>query len=143
MQTVNKSALVPYSAVQMYELVNDVAAYPQFLPWCRTARVEDRRDDELLASIEMAKGRLHKSFTTRNRLYPHERIELFLVDGPFRHLHGVWRFQALREDACKVSLSLEFEFANLLIRTAVGPIFNRIADTLVDSFCRRAEQVYD
>lgn len=142
MSKVNKSALVPYSAAQMFDLVNDIESYPKFLPWCRSARVVSRAENELQASIEMAKGRVHKSFATRNRLHPPERIELQLVEGPFSRLQGVWQFQALREDACKVSLHLEFEFANALLRAALGPIFNHIADTLVDSFCQRAKQIY-
>lgn len=86
---------------------------------------------------------MHRSFTTCNRLNPPERIELRLVDGPFRYLEGAWQFTTLREDACKVALRLEFEFANALLRATIGPVFNRIADTLVDSFCQRARQVYD
>lgn len=142
MPTVNKSALVPYSAEQMFELVNDIESYPMFLPWCRSARVLAREGDEVRAAIEIAKGRVQKTFETRNRLQRPERIELQLVKGPFSKLHGVWLFQPLREDACKVSLDLEFDFANLLMRATVGPVFNRIADTMVDSFCKRAERVY-
>lgn len=142
MPTVDRSALVRYSANQMFDLVNDIESYPQFLPWCRSARVLSRQEDEIRATIEIARGRVRKSFTTRNCLNPPETIELQLVEGPFSHMHGLWHFQDLRDDACKVSLKLEFEFANALLRAAIGPVFNRIADSLVDSFCRRAEQVY-
>lgn len=139
---VDKSALVPYSATQMYDLVNDIESYPRFLPWCRSARIVSRSEDHIEATIDMAKGPMHRSFTTCNWLHPTERIELQLIDGPFRRLEGDWRFTPLREDACKVALRLEFEFANAFLRAAIGPIFNRIADTLVDSFCQRARQVY-
>lgn len=142
MPTVNKSALVPYSAEQMFELVNDIESYPVFLPWCRSARVLAREGDEVHATIEIAKGRVRKTFETRNRLQRPERIELRLVEGPFSRLHGVWLFQPLRGDACKVSLDLEFDFSSLLMRATVGPVFNRIADTMVDSFCKRADRVY-
>lgn len=143
MPTVNKSALVPYSAEQMFELVNDIESYPVFLPWCRSARVIAREGDEVRAAIEIAKGRVQKTFETLNRLQRPERIELQLVEGPFSRLHGVWLFQPLRENACKVSLNLEFDFSSLLMRATVGPVFNRIADTMVDSFCKRADRVYD
>lgn len=142
MSTVNKSALIQYSAGQMFDLVNDIDAYPQFLPWCRSAGIVRQSADDLDARIEIAKGRVHKSFTTRNLLHYPERIDLQLLDGPFSRLQGSWQFQPLRDDACKVSLRLEFEFSNALLRAAIGPIFNYIADTMVDSFCKRARQVY-
>ena len=142
MTTVRKSALVSYSAAQMFELVDQIELYPEFLPWCRSATVLRRTEQEVEATIVMAKGAVNKAFTTRNRRYPHERIDLFLVNGPFRRLEGAWHFQALDEHACKVSLDLEFEFSNRLLKLAVGPVFHHIADTLVDSFCRRATQCY-
>lgn len=142
MSTVNKSALVQYSAAQMFDLVNDIGAYPQFLPWCRSARIVRRGENDLDASIEIAKGRVRKTFTTRNLLHYPDRIELRLLDGPFSRLQGEWQFHALRPDACKVALHLDFEFSNALLRAAFGPIFNHIADTMVDSFCKRARQVY-
>ena len=142
MSTVNKSALIQYSSGQMFDLVNDIEAYPKFLPWCRSAHIVRQGDADLDARIEIAKGRVSKSFTTRNLLHYPERIDLQLLDGPFSRLHGSWQFQPLRENACKVSLHLEFEFSNALMRAAIGPIFNYIADTMVDSFCKRARQVY-
>ena len=142
MPVVDKSALVPYSAAQMYSLVNDIEAYPQFLPWCRSSRVLSRSEHQIKATIEMVKGPMHRSFTTCNHLQPQREIQMQLVNGPFRRLDGAWQFISLREDACKVVLRLEFEFANTLLRLSIGPIFNRIADTLVDSFCQRARQLY-
>ena len=131
-----------YSAAQMFELVDRIELYPQFLPWCRSTAVLQRTEEEIKATIVMAKGAVNKSFTTRNRRYPNERIDLSLVDGPFRRLEGSWLFQALDEQACKVSLELEFEFSNRLLKLAVGPVFHAIADTLVDSFQRRAVELY-
>jgi len=127
----------------MFELVNDVDAYPRFLPWCRTARVLDSGDDWLRARIEMAKGALHRSFTTRNELEYGRRIRIRLEDGPFRRLAGVWTFEPVSDGGCRVSLDLEFEFAGRLFSAMAGPIFNQIASTLVDSFCRRARELHD
>jgi len=142
MATVRKSALVSYSAAQMFELVDAIKDYPQFLPWCRSTTELERSEQCVEATIVIAKGALHKAFTTRNLRYPHERIELQLVDGPFRKLEGVWAFQALDEQACKVSLALDFEFSSRVLKLAVGPVFHHIADTMVESFGRRAVQLY-
>ena len=142
MPTISKSALVAYSPREMYELVNDVAAYQQFLPWCRSSVLLSQNEDELRATIEIAHGSLHKAFTTRNRLQRDKMIEMRLEDGPFRHLDGFWRFDSLGERACKVSLDLDFEFSNRLIGMAMGPIFSQIANSLVDAFSRRAVEVY-
>ncbi|MFA5530417.1 MAG: type II toxin-antitoxin system RatA family toxin [Thiohalomonadaceae bacterium] len=142
MSIVQKSAIVPYTASEMFRLVDDVDAYPQFLPWCRSARVLSRTEDEVRATVEIAHGALRKSFTTHNRLQPGKMIEMRLVEGPFRRLEGFWRFDALGENACKVSLDLEFEFSSRIISMALGPVFSQITSTFVDSFRRRAEQVY-
>ncbi len=142
MTTVTRSALVSYSAAQMYALVNDIDAYPQFLPWCRATRVDSRTDDEVRAAIEIAKGGVEKWFSTRNRLQPDKMIEIRLIDGPFKRLEGYWHFQALAEQACKVTLNMEFEFGNPLLRLAVGPVFSQITGSLVDAFTKRAEAVY-
>lgn len=105
--------------------------------------MEHARDaDEVKASIEIAKGAVNKQFTTLNRLQKNKTIEMRLVDGPFRHLHGFWRFDELKADACKVSLDLDFEFSNKILSMVVGPVFNQVANTLVDSFVERARKVY-
>ena len=142
MVTVRKSALVPYSTGDMYALVADVERYPEFLPWCRSSSLSDNPDGSVKATIEMAKGPLHRSFTTRNRLVPDERIEIHLVDGPFRRLDGTWRFEPRGEHGCRVALDLEFDFSSRLLRAVVGPVFNEIANTMVDAFCRRASSIY-
>jgi len=139
---VNRSALVPYSAGEMFSLVDDIDAYPQFLPWCSDARVWEREQDELRATIELKKGAIHKSFTTRNRMQADKMIEMRLVEGPFRQLEGFWRFEVLDEHACKVSLDLAYEFSSTMLRLAIGPLFNQIANSLVDAFCARAVEVY-
>lgn len=142
MAHISRSALVPYSAEQMFVLVDAIRDYPQFLPWCRSSNELSRDQDEVKASIEIAKGAVNKSFTTLNRMQKNKVIEMSLVDGPFRHLHGFWRFDELKPGACKVSLDLDFEFSNKLVSLAIGSIFNQVANTLVDSFVARARQVY-
>ena len=142
MATVKKSALVLYSAAEMYALVGDIETYPQFLPWCRSTKILSRDEDEVRATIEMAKGGVHKSFSTCNRMQHHKMIDIRLLEGPFKRLEGYWRFEPLRADASKVSLDMEFEFANQLLRVAVEPVFKQIANSLVDAFCKRAVDLY-
>ena len=142
MTTVSRSALVPYSASEMYALVDDIENYPQFLPWCKSAKVFSRNADEVRASIELARGGIQRAFTTCNRLQPGKMIEVRLVEGPFHHLDGFWRFDALKDQACKVSLDMDFEFSNRILSMTIGPIFGQIVNSLVDSFCTRAGTVY-
>ena len=142
MATVKKSALVLYSAAEMYALVEDIEAYPRFLPWCRSTQVLSRNEDEVRATIEMVKGGVHKSFTTCNRMQNHKMIDIRLLEGPFKRLEGYWRFEPLRADASKVSLDMEFEFASPLLRVAVEPVLKQIANSLVDAFCKRAVELY-
>jgi ribosome-associated toxin RatA of RatAB toxin-antitoxin module len=139
---VRKSALVPYSAGQMFDLVYDVVAYPDFLPWCHRAQVISETADQICGRIEVARLGIHQTFSTCNRFARDRWMEIALLDGPFRRLHGGWRFNPLREDACKVELELEFEFSGPLIDRAFGPVFHQIANTLVDAFCKRAREVY-
>lgn len=142
MSSISKNALVPYSAAEMFSLVNDIESYSLFLPWCRTSEVLSANDDEVRATIEIAHGSLRKSFTTCNRLQKNKMIEMRLEQGPFKHLEGFWRFDTLGERACKVSLDLDFEFSSKLVGLAMGPIFSQIANTLVDAFSKRAVDVY-
>ncbi|OQX13153.1 MAG: ubiquinone-binding protein [Thiothrix lacustris] len=142
MAHISRSAMVPYSPAQMYTLVDGINLYPQFLPWCRTAVEHQRDTEQVKASIEIAKGAVNKRFTTLNRLQPDQSIEMRLIDGPFQHLHGFWRFDELKAGACKVSLDLDFEFSNRILSLVVGPVFNQVANTLVDSFVERAKHVY-
>ncbi|HET7922609.1 MAG TPA: type II toxin-antitoxin system RatA family toxin [Gammaproteobacteria bacterium] len=142
MRRVNKSALVPYPAGQMYALVNDVERYPEFLPWCRGARVLSRADHEMRASLDLARGGLHKTFTTRNTLEPSSAITMTLENGPFRHLEGRWRFLELDAEGCKVTLDMEFEFAGALLDLMAGPVFHEICNSLVDAFIRRAASLH-
>lgn len=139
---IDKSALVMHSAERMFHIVNDVARYPEFLPWCAGAEVHSQDDQELTASLDIAKGGVTHRLTTRNQLMKPQAIEMSLVDGPLRNLSGRWHFQALSEEACKVVLTLEFEFSGSLSRMTFGPVFSQAANTMVDAFCRRADEVY-
>jgi len=142
MTVIKRSAKVPFTAAQMYTLVNDVEKYPEFLPWCESSVVHARNEDELRATLTLAKGGLRKSFSTCNRMQKNKVIDVRLISGPFKHLKGFWRFEMLPNNDCRVTLDLEFEFLNKLISLALGPIFNQIANTLVDNFVSRAYQLY-
>ena len=142
MESVDRSALVPYTPQQMFELVSDIESYPRFLPWCHGARIVSRDVDELRASIEFAVGGVTRSFTTRNRHQVNKMIEMHLVDGPFSRLDGFWRFDPLGEEGSKIALFLEYDFSNRVLGLVVGPIFGQIANTLVGAFEQRAVEVY-
>lgn len=142
MTTISKSALVAYPASQMYALVDDIESYAEFLPWCSASRVLSRSEDEVRAVIELARSGMQKSFTTCNRMQKNKMIEIRLVEGPFRHLEGFWRFQSLTDESCKITLDMDFEFSNRLVSMVFGPVFNQITNTLVDAFCKRAVDVY-
>ncbi|HGX91808.1 MAG TPA: type II toxin-antitoxin system RatA family toxin [Candidatus Tenderia sp.] len=142
MSSISRNALVPYSAEEMFALVDDINAYQEFLPWCSNSEVLSREGDEVRGRLSLSKSGIEKSFTTCNRAQKNKMIEMRLEEGPFHHLEGFWRFNALAEDACKISLDLEFEFSNKLLGLTFGPVFNQIASTLVDAFCKRAADVY-
>lgn len=143
MSIIKRNALVHYSPYEMFNLVNDVGSYDLFLPWCRSSTVLSETENEMEASVEIARGVLNKTFTTHNRLINGKRIDMELVNGPFRKLTGFWQFDALKtENTCKVILELEFEFDNAMISLAARPIFTQIANSLVDAFCKRAVEVY-
>ncbi len=142
MPTVKRSALVPHSSAQMFNLVIDMASYPDFLPWCHSTRVLSSTQDRLCGQIEVARLGIHQTFSTCNRYQRDRRMDIELLDGPFRTLTGGWVFTALAENACKVELELDFEFRGGLIDKAFGAVFSQIANTLVDAFCKRADEVY-
>ena len=142
MNTLKRNAVVPYSARQMFELVDAIEDYPRFLPWCHQATVLSRTENEVIASLEIAWKGVHKKFTTRNVLYPYEKMEITLVNGPLKHMEGIWQFLPLNDHACNVVLEMEFEFAGGLLDRLFQPIFQHIANTLVDAFCKRAVELY-
>jgi ribosome-associated toxin RatA of RatAB toxin-antitoxin module len=142
MTVVEKSALVKFSAQQMFDLVNDIEAYPRFLPWCSDSRILKREGDIVEAELLISKGGFKKSFSTRNIIDEGGRITVSLLEGPFSYLEGTWDFMPLREDASKISLNLEFEMPGLLANLAFGAVFNQICNTMVSSFTQRAKEIY-
>lgn len=142
MNRVQRTALVMHSDQAMFDLVNDVASYPQFMQGCQTAEVFEHTEQQMVARLDLKKGGVKTSFMTRNRLQAPSEIEMNLEDGPFKSLKGVWRFKSLTPQACKVSLDLEFEFNNMAVGLAASKLFSSMANDLVDSLCRRADQIY-
>ena len=142
MRCVRKSVLVPYAAAQMFELVDRVELYPQFLPWCGGARILAAGENRKTARIDIDYHGVRAFFTTDNVNDPPATIVVTLKDGPFRHLHGEWRFNALGENGCKVEFELAYEFATPLLDKVIGPVFSHIANTFIDAFVKRAETVY-
>lgn len=142
MNILKKSAIAPYTTRQMFELVNHIEDYPRFLPWCPRSQVLQRTDEEVVASLDVNWKGIHKSFTTRNQLYPYDRVDISLISGPLKHMEGIWHFHPLNGQACHVILDLEFEFAGNFIDKLFQPVFQHIANTLVDAFCKRAVELY-
>jgi ribosome-associated toxin RatA of RatAB toxin-antitoxin module len=142
LKVVERSAIVPFSAAQMYGLVNDVARYPEFLPWCVGAAVEQVAADERVASLQVARGVLKTRFTTRNRLTPDREILMNLIEGPFRELVGQWRFEPIAERGSRVGFRVEFEFKNPLTAAAFNAVFESMCGTIVDAFVMRARKIY-
>ena len=142
MESINKSVVVSYTADQMYDLVNDVESYPVFLPWCSSATVHQNEPHYMKASVSLAVGSVKQSFTTENTLEPGRRIEVRLLNGPFKKLQGYWSFAPAGENLSKVSFQMNFEYKNLLVKLALNKVFQRIGDTMVGSFVERAKQIY-
>ena len=142
MALVEKSMLVEYPAETMYSLVDDVARYPEFLPWCGGAEILSRDDQTVHAALQINYKGIKQRFSTRNRAQAPKLIEITLIEGPFRHLDGRWRFTPLGSEACKVEFALHYEFSSRLLDKLVGPVFNYIANSFVDAFNKRAESLY-
>jgi len=131
-----------HSARQMFDLVNDVESYPEFLPWCSSTALISRTENKVCAELEVSRMGVRQKFSTCNQMVPGEHMDIELVEGPFKHLVGRWEFKSLREDACKVELELDFDFSGKLINAAFGTVFHQVANTLVDAFCKRADEVH-
>ena len=142
MLSVRRSVLVPYGAAAMFDLVDRVELYPEFLPWCGGALILATREGGKTARLDIDYHGVRAHFTTDNVNRAGESIVITLRDGPFRHLHGEWRFLPLAPDACKIELALAYEFATHVLERAVGPVFGHIANTFIDAFVRRAEAIY-
>lgn len=142
MKKISRSAIVEHSAAELYALVEDIEAYPKFLPWCREAKVHERAASETRATLTAGVSGLRQSFTTRNENRPGEAIDMRLVEGPFREFAAAWRFSPLAEGACRIEFSLRYEFSSRTLGRLLEPLFDRIADTMVDAFARRADEIY-
>ncbi len=150
MKHVKKSVLLWYTPHEIYQLVTEVEKYPEFLPWCERVEVRSRDDQGPTARLHLAYSGIRHAFTTRNVQVPDESVHISLVDGPFSLLDGLWRFVPLalpsgpgtESAACKIEFELRYQFSNALLEAAISPVFDRIANTFVDSFVRRAEQVH-
>ena len=145
MKTVHKSVLIWYSAQEMFALVTDVPRYPAFLPWCDRSAVLAEDADGMTAEVGIAFGGIHQSFTTRNSHHAPDSVDVKLIKGPFSQLDGQWRFSPVGDGtqrACRIDLTLNYGFSSATLSALVGPVFDKIAATLVDAFVKRAEQVY-
>lgn len=142
MNTIVRSALVEYSAQEMYALVENVEAYAEFLPWCRSSRVLERADGRTVATLTVGMKGIRQSFTTENINRPAETIDMRLVEGPFREFRAGWRFQPLGARAAKIEFTLAYEFSSIVLGRVLEPLFDHIANTMVEAFMRRASSVY-
>jgi ribosome-associated toxin RatA of RatAB toxin-antitoxin module len=142
MRIVDRNAMVPYSAEQMYALVDDVEAYPEFLPWCAAAVLQSRNTEEFIASLTIGYGALNSAFTTRNLLRPPHSMTMQLQDGPFRLLEGRWEFEQLGDSGCEVKLRVEFEFSSAVQDMLFGKTFETICNDLIGAFIKRAHMLY-
>lgn len=157
MKRIQRSALLPFAARQMYDLVNDVENYPEFLPWCENAEILVRDESEMVARLDVRRGGIEEQFTTRNALSEPDRIQMQLVEGPFAQLVGNWSFRSLGAASpadqgdeipaqpvtgCKVELAVQYELSRALVGRFMGNFFGRGISHLMDAFCRRAESLY-
>jgi ribosome-associated toxin RatA of RatAB toxin-antitoxin module len=142
MAVVHKSVFLGYSSEQMFDLVAKVEDYPKFLPWCSGVKVLERGDEKLVACLQINFHGVKQSFTTSNHNQRPGQMKMHLVDGPFKMLEATWSFKTLRADACKIDFDMQYEFSSIILEQLVGPVFGMIANTMVDSFCKRAEVVY-
>lgn len=142
MSIIDQSALLPYSTGQMFALVNDIEAYPEYMDGCIGAEILETTGNQVTARLDLGKVGLRYSFTTRNTLVEPESMTMALVEGPFRHFEATWTFRALNENACKVSLKMEFEFATGLVDAVMKRLFDTTSRNLVNAVCQRAQECY-
>ena len=142
MTHIERSALVMHSAQRMFDLVNDVKRYPEFLPWCIDAHIQSESDTSLVAGLTIKKGGIKQSFTTRNEKQNPDWMSMELVDGPFKKLNGLFKFQPLSDEACKVIFQLDFEVAGKILGLTLTPVFKQASNTMVDAFVKRADELY-
>ncbi|MFB3116583.1 MAG: type II toxin-antitoxin system RatA family toxin [Gammaproteobacteria bacterium] len=142
MTEISKTAVVPYTTNEMYALVNDIESYPAFLPWCIAAEILSKKEESLIATLSLAMGKIKQSFTTENTMLEGSRIDMRLIEGPFKHLSGYWKFNPEDEHSCHIQLHMNYEFKNKIIKYALGKVFYIVIDTMVESFVQRAQHIY-
>ncbi|MEC7595895.1 MAG: type II toxin-antitoxin system RatA family toxin [Pseudomonadota bacterium] len=142
MNRISKSAIVSYSPQQMFELVNNINDYSQFLNWCDSSSILNESGNQITASVQINKNGFKQKFTTLNTLTPYKSIEMILLDGPFDELYGEWRFESLGDSAAKVYLDLEFSFKSVISNMTISPLFKSIANSQLDAFVERARHIY-
>ena len=142
MKRIARSAIVEHSAERMFALVDDIESYPGFLPWCRAAKVDQRTEGRVEATLSVGMRGLKQTFSTRNELHPPEAMDMRLLKGPFRHFSAAWRFTPLGSRACQIEYSMRYQFASRTLARLLEPLFDQIADTMVDAFTRRADEIH-
>ena len=140
MHNIHKSAIVLHSAQKMFQLVDSVENYPQFLPWCGSTQIIERDNDKTIASIEINYKGIRQTFTTENTKKQNQEMIIKLIDGPFKSLSGEWMFKNLDKDSCQIELKLEYEFSNVILEKLISPVFNMIANTFIDEFIKEANR---
>jgi ribosome-associated toxin RatA of RatAB toxin-antitoxin module len=139
---IHETSVMPYSSEQMYQLVNDVERYPEFLPWCHLTKILEKMPSGIIASIEVAGKGIHKSFTTRNTMDPYKFIKMELIEGPFKEFTAAWHFEALENSTCKVSLDMKFEFSSKIMAMLLSKFLNRALEHMIEAFSKRAQELY-
>jgi len=142
MRQIKRNAYVQYSPKEMFLLVDDIDAYPEFLPWCKHTKIHHRSDQNVVATIALSKNGIQSQFTTSNKLTQYDTIQLSLSEGPFSHFEGGWTFFDLENEGSKIEFTLKFEFKSSLLDLSLGPFFENICDKLVDAFVLRAKEIY-
>jgi ribosome-associated toxin RatA of RatAB toxin-antitoxin module len=140
MHNIHKSAIVLHPAQKMFQLVDSVENYPQFLPWCGLTQIIERDNDKTIASIEINYKGIRQTFTTENTKKQNQEMMIKLIDGPFKSLSGEWMFKNLDKDSCQIELKLEYEFSNVILEKLISPVFNMIANTFIDEFIKEANR---
>ena len=142
MKKLERSALVPYSAQKMYELVNNIEAYPEFMTGCNSTTILSKSDEEITAKLSLGQGSFNQTLTTRNTLTPGKAMKMVQVDGPFKSFEGLWLFEPVEDNACKLTFALSYQFSNPLIGMAAGKMMETLANDQVDAICQRAKTIY-
>lgn len=140
MHNIHKSAIVLHPAQKMFQLVDSVETYPQFLPWCGSTQIIERDKNKTIASIEINYKGIRQTFTTENTKKENQEMMIKLIDGPFKSLSGEWMFKNLDKDSCQIELKLEYEFSNVILEKLISPVFNMIANTFIDEFIKEANR---